>query len=124
MRTWTVRLGLSLMMVVGLWTNRAPAQENVGPYPSTQVYVVPTVPVIPEYPPSYPPPLYPRPQSPPSKSPVVRTLNHFGLGCQADSFGSVGSFWSEFRWAYGSSRSFFEERCIPCGQPGADGRNP
>jgi hypothetical protein len=137
MKTWTVRLGLSLMVAVGLWTNRAPAQERVMPpaheygvppkdcvMPPLQIVVVPTVPFIPDYRPVYPPPLYPPPPPCLAKHAVVRTLNHFGMGCQADSFSSVGSFQSEFRWAFGSSRTFFGDRCIPCGQPGADGRNP
>lgn len=114
MKTWTVRLGLSLMVVVGLWTNRMPAQECVMPPP--YVVVVPTVPFVPEYHPNYPPPLYPPLHPAPSTCAVVRTLNHFGLACQTDSFSAVGNFASEFRWAFGSSRNFFGEPCIPCTQ--------
>jgi hypothetical protein len=136
MRICTVRLGLSWMVVVGLWTSRMPAQERSSPPapvytspgqeyigPSGQVFVVPTVPFVPDYHSPYPP-LYPPPRPPLARSAVVRTLNHFGMGCEADSFGCTGNFCSEFRWAFGSSRSFFEDRCIPCGQPGADRRNP
>jgi hypothetical protein len=115
MRTWTVRLGLSLMVVVGLWTNRVPAQE-LYVAPPTQIFVVPTIPFVPDYHPSYPPPLYPPPRPAPSSHAVVRTLNHFGLACQYDNFSSVGTFHSEARWLFGSSRSFFGDPCIPCTQ--------
>jgi hypothetical protein len=129
MRTWTVRLGLSLMVVVGLWTSRAPAQENLMPpaqecvRPPLYVTVAPTLAFIPDHHPYYVP-LSPPPPPCQAKHAVVRVLNHFGMGCQADSFSAVGSFASEFRWAFGSSRSFFEERCCPPGQPCADRRNP
>ena len=136
MRTWTVRLGLSLMVVVGLWTSRVPAQDRLGPPapvytspgteyvgPPGQVFVVPTVPFVPDYHPAYPP-LYPPPPPPPAKHAVVRFLNHFGMAYEADSFNCTGNFCSEFRWAFGPSRFFFEDRLIPCGQPGADRRNP
>jgi hypothetical protein len=114
MKTWTVRLGLSLMVVVGLWTNRTPAQEYYVA-PPVQVFVVPTIPYEPDRIPYYPPPLYPRPQ-PPAKHAVIRVLNHVGMACQADNFGAVGNFASEYRWMWGSSRNFFGEVCIPCTQ--------
>ena len=50
MKTWTLRLGLSLMVVVGFWTNPLPAQ----------VIVVPTVPYEPDHRPYYEMPLVPR----------------------------------------------------------------
>ena len=122
MKTWTVRLGLSLMVVVGLWTSRAPAQEYVGP--PGEVYVVPTVPFVPNYHVADTAPLPFPPGPPPSTSPLVRTLNFFGMACESDSFGTTGSFQSEFRWMFGSSRNWFGDRCCPCGQPCADRKNP
>ncbi len=92
--------------------------------PPPYVVVAPTIPFIPEYHPYYPPFLSPPQHPAPAKHAVVRTLNHFGMACQADSFRSVGSFNSEMRWLFGSSRSFFGEGCCPPGQPCADRRNP
>lgn len=128
MRTWTVRLGLSLMVVVGLWTNRVPAQESVAPpqfygvppqpcvMPPPYLVVVPTVPFVPDYHPAYPP-LHVPPSPPPSKCAVVRTLNHFGMACHADPWGTTGNFASEFHWAFSSSRQWFGDPCVPCTQP-------
>lgn len=112
MQRWTLRLGLSLMVVVSCWTNGLPAQE---------VFVVPTVPYEPAHHPDYPPPLYPRQQPDPAKHLPIRVLNHFDLACKYDSWDATGTFHSEMRWLFGSSRSFFGDRCFPC-QPCAERR--
>lgn len=121
MKVWIIRFGLSLMMVVGLWTSRAPAQQCVGN--PGEVFVAPTVPFNPDHHPEYPPLALP-PKAPPSKCAVVRTLNYFGMGYEADSFNCTGSFMSEMRWIFSSSHVWFEDRSCPCGQPCADRRNP
>jgi hypothetical protein len=112
MKQWTLRLGLSLMVVVSVWTTRLPAQE---------LFVVPAVPYEPAHHPEYPPAIYPKPLPAPAKHLTTRVLNHFNMGCQADPWGTTGNFCSEARWIYGSSRSFFGETCVP-NQPCADRR--
>jgi len=139
MKMRMVWLGLSLMIVVGLSTNRAPAQEPVPPpipqngnyipppipqngyYLPTvppHVFVVPTTPYEPERHPYYPSPLQPRPTLPPARHATTRLLNHCGLACQADSFGCCGNFHSEWNWIFGSCRTFFGETCYPPQQHG------
>jgi hypothetical protein len=110
MKQRTLRLGLSLMVVVSVWTTRLPAQD---------VFVVPAVPYEPAQHPDFPAAIYPRPLPPPAKYLPTRVLNHFNLGCQADPWGTTGNVFSEARWIFGSSRSFFGEKCVPC-QPCAD----
>jgi hypothetical protein len=112
MNKWTVRLGLSLMVVVGLWTSRAPAQQYIPP-PDGPVFIVPVTPYEPEHRPYGPTELSPRPAPAPAKHAVTRVLNHYGLGCQADSFACCGSAHSEFHWVFGSCRTFFGETCYP-----------
>ena len=55
MKTWMLRLGMSLIVVVGFWTNRLPAQE---------VLLVPEVPYVPAYHPPANFPFTPRPRPP------------------------------------------------------------
>ena len=111
MKEWTLRLGLSLMVVVVFWAERAPAQEP-------PLFIVPTVPYDPDHHPRTPAAFYVRPQPEPGSHTI---LNHFGLGCQGDPWGTVMSFHQEMRWMFGSSRSFFGERCDP-NQPCGDRR--
>jgi len=111
MKTWTLRLGLSLMITVGFWTNRLPAQQYIIP-PVQEVLVVPTVPYEPAYHP-YVPAAFTPPPPPPAKHFWTRYLNSCGMGCQADPWGSVGSFHSEMHFIFGSSRDYFGERCDP-----------
>jgi hypothetical protein len=111
MRATALRLGLSLMVVISLWSGRVAAQG---------VFVVPTVPYDPDhYPPSLP--FAPKPPPPPAKHLYKRVMNHFGMGCQADPWGSVQNFSWEANWMFGSSRSWFFETCTPT-QPCADRR--
>lgn len=139
MRRQLVWLGLSLMVVVGLWTNSVPAQEPVpppistpGPMPAPaptqgyfappegylnlppgQVFVVPTTPYEPAPVPYFPSPITPRPVGPRAPHLSTRILNHYGVGCQYDSFAACSSFRSEMRWMFGSCRAFFGETCYP-----------
>src|SRR5260370_25635384 len=73
MKTWTLRLGLSLMVGIGCWANRLPAQE---------ILVVPTVEYEPEHHDPYVFPFGPRPQPAPSKHLVCRALSKHGMACQ------------------------------------------
>jgi hypothetical protein len=105
MTTWTVRLGLSLIVVVGFWANRLPAQE---------VLVVPLVPYEPalQPPPSFP--FSPRPRPAPAPSAVHRCMNKHGVGCAADPYyPTCGSCHYEWNFAFGSCRWFFDQPCIP-----------
>lgn len=49
-----------------------------------------------------------------ARGPVQRSLNSHGLGCWSHHTQmGCGSFCSEFRFIFGSCRSFFGDRCIP-----------
>ncbi len=103
MRTTTLRVGLSLMVVISLWAGRLAAQE---------VYVVPTVPFDPDHhAPS--PNLIPRPAPPPAKHLYKQVLNHFGMACQPDPWNYPFTFHQEMNWMFGSTRTWFNEPCIP-----------
>jgi hypothetical protein len=99
------------MVVVGLWTNRAPAQMTATP--PGHLFVVPTTPYEPAYVPWYPSPLMPPAAPPPAQHFWTRGLNHCGMACEADNFGSCGNIHSEARWIFGSCHSFFGETCYP-----------
>ena len=104
MKTW-LRLGLSLIIVIGFWASRLPAQE---------ILVVPTVPYEPEHHESSVFPFTPRPQPEPAKHLARRVLNHFDLGCQHDPYTVASGGWRyEARFVFGSSRSFFSLPCVP-----------
>jgi hypothetical protein len=111
MRTWMLRLGLSLMVVVGFWTNPLPAQE---------ILVVPTIPYEPAYQPPMPFPFPPGPRPGPADHHLRRVLNSHGMGCKDDPFYTTcGSLHYELRFIFGSCRSFFSQGCDP-NQPCAD----
>ena len=113
MKTWTLRLGLSLMIAVGFWPSQLPAQQYTIP-PVQEVLVVPTVPYEPAYHPYVPPAFMPAPQPQPANHFLQRSLNSHGLCCQANHpYGCCGNFHSEMRWIFGSCREFFQERCEP-----------
>ena len=113
MKIGMMRLGMSLMLVVGFWTNRLPAQE---------IFVVPEV----FYEPARPGPtplILPRPLPTPADHLARRAVNHCGVGCQDDPYyPTCGSWRYEARFIFGSCRSFFEQPCAPF-QPCADRRN-
>ena len=112
MRTWTQRLGMSLMIVVGFWTNGLRAQE---------VLVVPEVHYEPEsHQPAYLP-FSPRPKAPPADHLARRALNCTGVGCQDDAYAACGSWRFEADFIFGSCRTFFKLPCAPY-QPCADRR--
>ena len=114
MKIGMMRLGMSLMLVVGFWTNRLPAQE---------ILVVPEV----HYEPARHSPGAPL-QGRSSPGPAAdhaarRTLNHFGMGCKDDPYYTTcGSWRYEVHFIFGSCRSFFSQECAP-NQPCADRRN-
>jgi hypothetical protein len=105
MKTWTVRLGLSLMVVIGCWANRLPAQE---------ILVVPTVEYEPAHHEPFTFPFAPRPQPAPANHVVCRALNSHGMGCQEDPYTIAASSWRyEMRFIFGSSRWFLAQPCVP-----------
>ncbi len=112
MKIGMIRLGLSLMVVVGFWTNRLPAQE---------VFLVPETHYEPDHqPPS--PGFMPRPKPAPADHPARRAANHFGVGCTDDPYYPIcGSWRYEVRFIFGSCHTFFEQPCAPF-QPCADRR--
>jgi hypothetical protein len=105
MKTGTLRLGLSLMVVIGCWANQLPAQE---------ILVVPTVEYEPEHHEPRGLPLPPRPQPAPANHLVCRVLNSHGMACQADPYTIAASSWHyEMRFVFGSSRWFLAQPCVP-----------
>lgn len=111
MKTWTVRLGLSLMVVVSFWADRLPAQE---------VLLVPAIPYEPAHHGSPTYPLTPRPLPAPADHHLRRMLNSHGMGCQDDLYSPACNSWHyHMRFAFGSCRSFFD---IPC-EPGQCGKH-
>src|SRR5688572_600023 len=129
-----LRVGLSLIVAVGLWASRLPAQAPIPipppiqipppivqkapmapgyltPYPP-HVLVVPYVPYEPAHHPYSDAALVPPLQPPPGKHCLQRMFNSHGMGCQANPDGT-GNLHSEFRFVFGSSRWFFGESCWP-----------
>ncbi len=105
MRTWMVRLGMSLIIVVGFWTNRLPAQE---------ILVVPEIHYEPAQQPPTGSPFPPRPQPARADHLTRRVLNSHGVGCANDPYvPAFGNLRYELRFMYGSSRSFFDWPCEP-----------
>jgi hypothetical protein len=105
MKTWTTRLGLSLMVVVGFWTSRASAQE---------VLVVPEIPYAPSHHPDTGLPFGPRPQPTPANHWMVRCANNHGVFCEADPYTiAASSLRYELKFIWGSSRWFLAQPCPP-----------
>jgi hypothetical protein len=105
MQTWTLRLGLSLIVVVGYWTHRLPAQE---------ILIVPEIRYEPAHHAPAPFPFAPRPVSAPADHFGQRCLNKHGVGCKDDPYApACSSLHYELRFMFGSCRSFFEQPCAP-----------
>src|SRR5262245_3598590 len=107
MKTWTVRLGLSLMVMIGFWTSRAPAQTVAVRPSGEQVLVVPTTPYEPAH--HYPrlfnaaPPVPPGPAS----HHLQYLANRHGMGCQSNwNWNCCGNAAFDFHFVFGSCRSF------------------
>lgn len=105
MSNCTVRLGLSLMIVIGFWPDQLPAQE---------ILVVPEIPYEPAYHPESNAAFWRRPTPTPADHRLRRALNHFDLGCQADPYTpAASSFRYEMLFVFGSSRWFLSQPCVP-----------
>jgi hypothetical protein len=103
MRQGSIRLGLSLLVVLGFWANDLPAQG---------VLIVPATPYEPAHQPYAPTPLLSRPRPAPSPYPLHRALNNHGLGCGIDPYYvPCGNLHYELNFIFGSCRSFFSEPC-------------
>ncbi len=110
---WTVRLGLSLMVVVGMWTNRTPAQQT-NREAAPEVLLMPAAKYEPGHQPNFGMPFVPKTHPQSANHAVRRTLNNHGLGCENDSFFAGCANWRyEARFIFGSCRSFFGESCPP-----------
>lgn len=105
MKTSTVRLGLSLMIVLGFWSNGALAQE---------VFVVPSIPYEPA---RHGPPTYPfaqRAHPAPADHWLLRAANNHGVGCKTDPYiPACTDFHHTMRFAFSSCRYFFDQKCEP-----------
>jgi len=114
MKVWTLRLGLSLMVALGFWADRLPAQTVVTMTNGEQILVVPTVPYEPAH--HYPNamPFAPRNMPGPASHHLQHLMNQHGMGCKENTpWGCCGNFHSDFRFIFGSCRSFFGENCDP-----------
>ncbi len=114
-RTWATRLGMSLMIVVGMWTTRAPAQQPKNYLdPSPPIMIMPAVPYEPGHQPYMGMPFVPKSYPPPADHALRRVLNSHGMGCDYDPYYAGCVNWRyEFRFMFGSCRSFFNESCPP-----------
>ncbi len=143
MRMWSVRLGLSLTVMVSVWTHGLPAQERIGmPTPDLigvppanwgyQLFVVPTVPYEPDHYDPLPPPFEELPRPGTARHRLMQLMNQHGYGCDGAGGWGCGSFTYDMHFFFGSCRDFFNQRCEPCRlhnqdpryQQGAPGRNP
>ena len=103
MRTWTLRFGLSLMVMLSFWTSRLPAQE---------ILIVPEVPYEPAHHAPAPWALAPRPLPAPADHWARRVLNQHGVGCANDPFYPACINWRyQATFVFGSCRSFFDQQC-------------
>jgi hypothetical protein len=105
MKRGMVRLGLSLIVAMGWWVQRLPAQDPPAPPPAPCC-------------PGAAPVLEPGPAGeaahPERNGLLTRIANRHGMGCYSthDSPG-CGSLHSELTFIFGSCRSFFGEPCQP-----------
>ena len=105
MKTWTLRLGLSLTVVVAFWAKPSAAQE---------VLVVPTVPYEPAHQGLMPPAFAQRVPPPPPARFHARLFNSHGMGCQVNPYYPLcGNLGYELNFAFSSCRWFFDEACPP-----------
>ena len=98
------RLGLLALLVSCLQVPRLYAQPpvpNQSPYNLNGATPLVDTPIM-------------EPLPPPTPRPYQRVLNSHGMSC-ASNFNQVGcgNFWSEFRFVFGSCRTFFGQPCIP-----------
>ncbi len=106
MPTSTVRVGMSLMIAVAFWVNPVQAQEKI--------LLVPTVPYEPAYHAPTPLPFTARPQPMSAAHLPGRILHNHGMACGTDPlFPSCANWHYEWKFAFGSCRSFFGESCPP-----------
>ncbi len=116
MKRCTVRLGLSLILAMGWWVQRLPAQTPIPPAPVAPAQA----PCCGGAESSMPP----GPDQPgPYKSPLRQWLNHCGVGCwTSHNSPGCGSLHSTLTFVFGSCRSFFGEPCLAPPPPGAPRR--
>jgi hypothetical protein len=109
MKRWTVRLGLSLMLAMGWWVQRLPAQAPTAPPPGPVEAPLVASPVL------APAPASPgSDQTPTSPYLLRRMLNRHGVGCYTTlNSPGCGSCHSEYIFFFGSCRQFFGEPCQP-----------
>jgi hypothetical protein len=102
MKRCTVRLGLSLMLAMGWWVQRLPAQAPIAPAPAAPASA----------------PCCASSQNPPADGQQLhqglrRLLNRHGLCCQGSHDSpTCGSLHSELTFIFGSCRQFFGEPCL------------
>jgi hypothetical protein len=106
MKTWTLRLSMSLMVVAAFWANRLPAQEPV--------VIVPPSPYEPARHPYFPPAIT-IPERPPVPShPIHRFMHNHGINCGlVYPYAACSNLHYETRYVFGSCRWFFNETCPP-----------
>ena len=106
MKRSTVRLGLSLMLAMGWWVQRLPAQAPVAPPPAAPAQAPCCGASAIDGVTGMPDPTVPR-------SRFQRALNRCGLGCYTThNVPGCGSLHSELTFIFGSCRQFFGEPCF------------
>ena len=106
MKRCSMRLGLSLILAMGWWVQRLPAQTPTAPPPA-----------VPEQAPCRGCALNSDapagPQAGTQKRFIHKALNHFGLGCwTTHNSPGCGSLYSNVRFVFGSCHSFYGEPCL------------
>jgi hypothetical protein len=121
MKRSTVRLGLSLLVAMGWWVQRLPAQAPTAPEAPSPPARLSPAPVLASAPccggeagPDQPGP---------PKTLLRQALNRHGVGCYTThNVPGCGSLHSELTFIFGSCRVFFGEPCMarPPRVPAAD----
>ena len=112
----SVRLGLSLMVMLSVWTHGLPAQELIGVPPPRAwlVFVVPTIPYEPEHLDPLLPPYEPPPAPGTARHRLMQLMKQHGYACGTDNGWGCGNFTYEMYFFFGSCREFFGQRCDAC----------
>jgi hypothetical protein len=105
MKRCTVRLGLSLMLAMGWWVQRLPAQAPAAPSPAPQAQAPCACAAAQNG--------YAGPEQPGQGNAVRRAFNRHGVCCYTThNVPGCGSLHSELTFIFGSCRVFFGEPCL------------
>jgi hypothetical protein len=139
MKNCSMRLGLSLMVMVSVWTHglsaqekiappNGPAPEMIGPPPtpaligvpppnSWALFVVPEIPYDIDHHDPLPPPFELPPPPGSARHRLMQLMNQQGYGCTANNGWGCSNTCYDLHFFFGSCRDFFGERCDACQLP-------